>query len=464
MRNAEPPVERLIAEKAASLRFEDLPENVVRLAKVAVTDTLGVGLAGTREPVARAAADLVTSTTEAPGSATVWATGSGSAPQGAAYANGVACHALDWDDYMHPMHGHCSAVLLPVCWALAESGDADGRRFLEAFVAGYEVNGMLGRVLATPHYEKGWHSTSTIGVIGAAAAAARMLGLTVEQTAHALGIAASHASGIRVNFGSMTKALHAGHAARQGVTAALLARRGVTASAEWLLGPNGYLATYGGQMGPAEAAESIRAHTFDTFVIEGPVGLVQKPYACCGSSHAAVEATIALVEEHDLTPERIDAIEVHVDPLLNKTLIHHDAANALEGRYCLEYTIAVAAVDRAGGAAQFSDESVGRPEVRALMPKVRRIADRRNGPEARFAAEVVIRSGGREFRRFQEHQPGHPSHPLTEAQRAAKFAAAVRPVLGDRADELRLRTADLEHVTAWRELADLILLPTAVPA
>ena len=461
---AEPPIERLIAEKASSLSYADLPPNVLRLSKIAIADTLGVGLAGTREPVARAAADLVTSTTEAPGCATVWATGSGSAPQGAAYANGVACHSLDWDDYMHPMHGHCSAVLLPVCWALAESGDADGRRFLEAFVTGYEVNGLLGRVLATPHYERGWHATSTIGVIGAAAAASKLLGLTVDQTGHALGIAASHASGIRVNFGSMTKSLHAGHAARQGITAALLARRGVTASAEWLLGPNGYLATYGGQMGPAEAAESIRAHTFDTFVIEGPVGLVQKPYACCGSSHAAVEATISLVEEHDLTPERIDAIEVHVDPLLNKTLIHHDAADALEGRYCLEYTIAVAAADRAGGAAQFRDESVRRPEVRALMPKVHRVADRSNGPEARFAAEVVIRSGDREYRRFQEHQPGHPARPLTEEQRAAKFAAAVAPILGDRTAELRRRLADLEQVTAWRELADMILLPAATPA
>jgi 2-methylcitrate dehydratase PrpD len=460
---AEPRIERLIAEKATSLRFADLPPNVVRLAKVAVADTLGVGLAGAREPVARAAAALVT-TAPRPGVATIWATGDGAAPHDAAYANGVACHSLDWDDYMHPMHGHCSAVLLPVCWALAESADADGRRFLEAFVTGYEINGLLGRVLATPHYEKGWHATSTIGVIGAAAAAARLLGLDADRTAHALGIAASHASGIRVNFGSMTKSLHAGHAAREGLAAALLARNGVTSSADWLLGPNGYLSLYQGLMGPDEAAESIAAHDFGSFVIEGPVGLVQKPYACCGSSHAAVEALISLIEENDLTPDRIDAIEVHHDPLLNKTLIHRDAHNALEGRYCLEYTMAVAAVDRAGGAEQFSDESVHRPEVRAMMAKVSRVPDRSNGPEARFAAEVVIRSGGREFRRLQEHQPGHPSRPLTEEQRDAKFAAAVRPLLGDRAIELRARIARLEQATSWRDLADLILLPTAARA
>ncbi len=276
-----------------------------QLADAAIADTLAVGLVGLSEPqVGIARATLLTSAQ--PDAVPTWSPAEQYSVPDAAFLLGVACHSLDWDDYMHPMHGHCSAVLLPVAWLLTEQRDGSGADLTDAYLTGYQANYLVSQALGHAHYRHGWHATSTVGTIGAAAAAARLLGLDQQQAGHALAIAASSAGGIRANFGTSTKALHAGFAARNGVQAAQLARAGAEGSADWLLGEHGMQPAFSGDRAGDDAARAILAATEGSHGIETEWGLVQKPYCCCGSCHAAVEALIAVVERHDLAGNEID--------------------------------------------------------------------------------------------------------------------------------------------------------------
>src|SRR5437762_11546265 len=230
-----------IAEFIAKSRWEDCPAEAVDAARRAILDCLGVMLAGSVEPAARIVTDIARSEGGAP-IATVVGTPLRTGAVWAALANGTAAHALDFDDTNFAMMGHPTAPVLSAALAAGELALADGRVLVHAFLLGFEVETTLAEVLNPAHYEKGFHATGTLGAMGAAAAAARLLGLDATQTRTALAIAASQASGLKENFGTMTKPFHAGHAARSGVLSALLAREGFTASEQAIEGPQGYLA------------------------------------------------------------------------------------------------------------------------------------------------------------------------------------------------------------------------------
>ena len=222
-------------------RYEDCPPAAVDAARRAILDCLGVMLAGSIEPAAR----IVPEVARAEGGAPLGHRGGHGRRTGAvwaALANGTAAHALDFDDTNFAMMGHPSAPVLAAALAAGELALADGRAVLvHAFLLGFEVETTLAEVINPAHYEHGWHATCTLGTLGAAAAAARLLGLDVTRRVTALAVAASQASGLKENFGTMTKPFHAGHAARSGVLPALLAREGWTASEQAIEGPQGYL-------------------------------------------------------------------------------------------------------------------------------------------------------------------------------------------------------------------------------
>jgi len=218
-----------IAEFVTKSRWEDCPAEAVGAARRAILDCLGVMLAGSVEPAARIVTEIARSEGGAP-LATVVGTLLRTGAVWASLANGTAAHALDFDDTNFAMMGHPSAPVLSAALAAGELALADGRSLVHAFLLGFEVETTLAEVMNPPHYEKGFHATGTLGVMGAAAAAARLLGLDASQTRTALAVAASQASGLKENFGTMTKPFHAGHAARSGVLSALLAREGFTAS------------------------------------------------------------------------------------------------------------------------------------------------------------------------------------------------------------------------------------------
>jgi 2-methylcitrate dehydratase PrpD len=243
-----------VAEFIVKSRWEDCPPEAVEAARRAILDCLGVMLAGAVEPPAR----IIQRIAEAEGGAplaTVVGAGRRTGATWAALANGTAAHALDYDDTNFAMMGHPSAPVLSAALAAGELALADGRSLVHAFLLGFEVETTLAEVVNPPHYYRGWHATCTLGTLGAAAAAARLLGLDAAQTRVALGVAASQASGLKENFGTMTKPFHAGHAARSGVLAALMAREGWTASEQALEGPQGFFAVLGaGDLHPEHLA------------------------------------------------------------------------------------------------------------------------------------------------------------------------------------------------------------------
>jgi 2-methylcitrate dehydratase PrpD len=228
-----------------------------RRAAMAVCDTVGVILAGVREPAAVIVRETITSSSRGP--CRVLGTDLHASAEETAMANGVAAHAHDYDDMCFVSLAHPSCALAPAALAAGELAGSTGRAVLDAYIVGFEVEGRLGLVMNPRHYhERGWHCTSSIGMLGASAAAARLLGLDAGETVHALGIAASSACGLKENLGSMVKPLHAGMAARNGVVAARLAKAGLRASELTIEGPQGYLVAMDSQRPPSALADAVR--------------------------------------------------------------------------------------------------------------------------------------------------------------------------------------------------------------
>lgn len=398
-----------------------------QLAWASIRDTLAIGVAGMAEESVRHALSTVGPAPGAGAAARLWTTTTRLGLSDAAFIGGVACHALDWDDYTHPMHGHAASVLLPVAWHAVQSSGGGGAELLDAFLVGYQVDHLVALVMSHGHYRRGWHATSTVGALGAAAAASRVLGLDAPQVGHALAIAASSASGLRVNFGTPTKALHAGLAARSGVQAALLARSGMTASPDWLLGQHGMRDVMSGDLDDAAALLAVSDSVASgRHALETAWGLAQKPYACCGSCHAAVDALIALVSDNDLAADDIDVIELHVDPMVPQIMTRPDPTDSFAARYCLTWVMAVAAADRAAGPAQFAASALARPDVHALRARVLVMPDLTTTDEDRYAGRIVLRTrGGETLDRTVRHASGHPANPMSEAARDTKIRTAL---------------------------------------
>ena len=409
--------ERFIAQVAAG----SVPggPDARSLAVAALRDTLAIGVSGLRERSAQAVRSVLD---EVPNGVATWSGAQRYGVADVALLHGTACHALDWDDYMHPMHGHCSSVLLSALWGLAERDRRSGADLVDAYLVGYQVDWLASLVLAHSHYRQGWHATSTIGVLGAAAAAAHLLGLDADACAAALGIAASSASGLQNNFGTPTKALHAGLAARGGVLAAQLAGAGMTSSESWLTGEHGVLATFGGDVAASDAATVVRVGLAQHGITTS-MGLVQKPWTSCGCSHAAVDAVVSLTA--DLDVDDITGIEVHVDPAVTRTMRETVPSDEFDSRYSVSWVVAVAAADGMAGPAQFTAESIAREPVLALRERVDVVADLDVGDDDRFAARVVVRTLDGERETTVRHASGHPLAPMDERARVDKQRRAL---------------------------------------
>ncbi len=355
--------------------------------------------------------------------------------EAAAMANGVAAHAIDYDDMSPPMNGHPSAPLVPVLLALGALQGATGSQVLSAYLAGFEVEARLGRALNPGHYKHGWHATSTLGVLGATGAAARLLRLDASQTAHALGIAASRAGGLLQNFGTMTKPLHVGNAAAAGVAAARLAALGFTADAHILEARQGFFALFGkGDLKPVD------------FGPEGPIeletsGVALKLYPCCGGQHTSIDATLDLAEEYRFSAGDVAGVEVRITEMASQMLVHHNPSTPLEAKFSAEYGVAAALVDGRVGLAQFDPERVLAPDLRSVLSLVRVIVDPTIEPMGgRFPSDVaVILRDGRQVRRRVDIHRGQPERPLSREQIAGKFRDCSTRHLSEDAQELVIR-------------------------
>ena len=395
------------------------------VARMAMLDCLACIVAGSATAPARMALDLALAQ-GARGVAAVLGTRERLAPAPAAFANGVAGHALDFDDMTAIMIGHPSVVLVPAILALAQSRGLGAGAVLDAYVAGFEYATWFGRRMIPAHYDAGWHSTSSIGVFGATAASARLLGLDAESTLNALAIAASGTCGLRANFGSMTKSLHAGQAAETGVRAALLSAGGFTANSGLFDDAGGFFDLYGIQS-PQRYTLADGALEIDT------TGIGLKPYACCGAGVSAMDAAIDTFVAHAPGADDIVAIDCRVSHMATRIMPYTQAADGFQAKYCLPYCVAVALLDGRGAIAQFEDTRVARDDVQRLMQRVRVTADGAMAQgEGRFGIELrTSLANGRVLVESLDMPRGHPGRPLSDAELGAKFIDCAAPVLGD---------------------------------
>ena len=410
-----------LAERIAGVSYDALPAEAVHWAKVAILDTVGCTLAGSTEPCARIV-DRVTTGGSSGGACRIFGTDRRAGPLDAALINGTAAHALDYDDVSNTLGGHPSAPILPALFALAETRDADGRAFIAAFVAGFETETRIARGVNFFHYEKGWHPTATLGVFGAAAACCHLMDLPAEDIAVALGLAASFASGIKANFGTMTKPLHVGHCSRNGLLAALLAADEFTANPGALEHKQGFLRVFNG-VGNFDAEAMLRDWGSPWNIVQPGVGI--KQYPCCGSTHPAVDAMLLLVREHDVAPAQVERVDSWTHP---RRLAHTDRPepnSALDAKFSVQYCLARALTDRAVKLEHFMGDSFRDPAIGALLPRIHAAPhpDMRMDSGEHLGAEVrVTLTDGRMLtRRVQQAMGRGSDDPLPAALLEAKF-------------------------------------------
>jgi 2-methylcitrate dehydratase PrpD len=354
-----------IAAFGASFASAPLTDAQRHQAYRAMLDTIACAIAGRADDAPRLAAEYQRGFASA-GNATVWATGETMHPECAAFVNGVAAHVLDYDDVMTPMRGHISVAMVPALCALAQTTGASGQQFSTAYLAGFELMAKFARVMALPHYSRGWHSTSALGVLGATLACSVLLGLSEKQTSHALGLAVAQAAGTRQNFGAMAKSFQAGQCNAAAVRAALMAQSGFTASPDAIDGKFGYLALYASGEDVASALSALGTAPLEI----DAMGIDIKKYPCCYAIHRALDGLLAMRKSHALTPANVTKITITNSAGGLDALLPLPPVNGLQAKFNMAYCMAAGLTDGAIRLASFDDAQVMRPEIRALLPKV----------------------------------------------------------------------------------------------
>ena len=423
-----PPVTRFLAERASAIRFDDLSETAVTVARQCILDWFAVTIPGAAEPAVRILSDDVLADGARP-VASLAGLPQRTSTLNAAMINGTASHALDFDDVNMAILGHPTVAILPGLLALAEETGASQDAVLAAFVAGYDVACRTGALMSPGHYGHGFHATSTVGSVGAAAACAHLLKLDAETTAVAYGIAATEASGLKSMFGTMCKPLHAGLAARNGLQAARLASRGFSSRPDALECAQGLAATQSADFNPEEAMKDAQ---LDHHIANN----LFKYHAACYLTHGAIEAGKALRAAHSVSSNAIKSIEIQSAPVADQVCNIARPDTGLEAKFSLRLTVAMALAGRdTSGIATYTDDLTREPE----LVRLRDLADVSfsEGFGEAEAKVTIVTADGRRFDAM--HDSGLADRDLARQGRKLeeKFDALVNPVLGPRSHELR---------------------------
>ena len=430
-----------LAERAASVRLRELPEDVAERARHALLDWFAVTLAGSEEPAPRIVFEAVSDVAGESGCTVVGRTLRLPARE-AALVNGTASHALDFDDVNMRSVCHVSAALLGALLALGEQRDVSGGELVAAYVAGYETACRVAAAIGPEPYLRGSHTTATAGAFGAAAGCSRLIGLDAAATAHALGIATSGAAGLKRSFGTMTKPLHAGRACETGVLAAELAARGFTSGAEAIEGEQGFAAISGVACdAPAALAEPpagwhLRENLF-------------KFHAACYFAHSAIEGVLALRRRHGVTADRVSAIRLHLGEAERGACTIPAPASGLEVKFSIAHLAAMALLGR--DTTRIGDGAAGDDEAVAVRKRVELTEAREGATGTRV--ELVL-ADGTVLEAEQDVTVPEPDLARERTRLESKFDVLAVPVLGEqRSGELRGLIADAERRSV-RELAD----------
>jgi len=425
-----------------------------------IVDGIGVMLAGSRTECVKKLSDFV-SGKGGKESSTLIGFGFKACPSDAALVNGTSGHADDYDDTqlsaspdrIYGLLTHPTVPVLAAALAVGEIVGCTGREFLEAFIAGFEVECKLAEAIRPEHYERGFHTTGTMGAFGACAASTRLLGLDEEGLRYALGITASLASGIRANFGTMTKPLHAGMAASNGVVAAMLAGRGFTSDRDALDGRWGFMNILGNGADPERIADKLGS----PYSLVYP-GASIKMYPCGSLGQPSMDALLEIVSEEDLRPDEVKEIRVRAGPNILEPLRYSRPIDGLQAKFSLQFGLAGILTRRRAGLREYTAEVVNSPEMREAMAKVKTVLDSEvasmGTDKMRSIVEVTLQEG-RVLSRFADTARGTPEKPLKDIELDSKFMECASFVLDEEKVEDVLkkirgieRSRDISRLTA----------------
>lgn len=400
--------------------YRKLPRQVIHQAKRCFLDLIGVSLGGARQPVAQILIKTMRETGGKP-EATVLAHGFKTSILNASLINGAMAHALDFDDTHIGSIIHPSAPVIPAVLALGERLKSPGKSALESFVIGYEVETRIGLGLGSKHYNRGWHTTSTCGRLGAAVAAGKLLGLSSLQMCRAMGLAATQASGLRLAFGTMTKPFHPGKSASDGLLAALLAKNDFTCPTNMLEGAKGFAEALG------DSDTNLKRMIKDLGGKYEILNNTFKPYAACLLTHPTIDGVFELKNRYRLKAEEVDEISCEVARFCLDSAGQKEPKTGLAGKFSIYYCAALPLTAEAAGEDQFTDKKVQSLQMVALRKKVRaRINPALKETEARV---TVVTKDGKKYSTFIDKPKGDPRNPPTDSDLEQKFRALAANVL-----------------------------------
>ncbi len=413
-----------------NMSYERIPQDMAEKAKFFIMDLLGVTVGGSVEPAGRVLRELA----PAPagnGAASIIGSTQKTTPDWGALVNGTSGHALDFDDVNEPMYGHPSVPVLPAALAVAEALSLGGKALIESYVIGIEFAVKLCHAMNPGHYQHGWHSTATMGSVGAAVAAAKLYGLRGEQLRSALALGCTQAFGLQQNFGTMTKPFHAGKAAQNGVMAAMLANRGWTGDQAIFEAPMGYFHVF---CGPGEwRADEFVKRLGRPLVIDDS-GIIIKKHASCAFSHPAVDAALEVAANPKFDPSMVERIEGQILPLNNQILLHRRPKTGLEAKFSLEGCLAISLIDAKLNLKSFTDNSILRPQVQAMIEKVERTVVESPGGKPQDFGPATVRvflGEGDVLEATVKDAKGTPQNPMTSGEIEGKYRDCCSGVLAE---------------------------------
>ncbi len=437
------------------LREKMISEPLKAKAITHVTDGLAVMLAGSRTECAKKLATYALKETRL-STSTLVGFKTKTSPTLAALVNGASGHADDYDDTqlasskdrIYGLLTHPTVPVLAAALAVGEQVSCSGSELIEAFITGFEVECKMAEAINPKHYRRGFHTTATIGAFGAFAAAATLMGLRGEELRCGLGITASLASGIRVNFGTMTKPLHAGRAAMNGVTAMTLAEMGFTADQNALDGQWGFFQV----LGDGYDKDNIMGKLGKPYSIVDP-GATLKMYPCGSLGQPSMDALLEMVREHGLTQDNVKEVRLRAGPNILEPLRYQMPVNELEAKFSLQFGLSSILLEGKAGLREYTDEYVNSPKVQQMMRRVRTMHDselaRMGTDKMRSVVEVEL-DDGRVLRRVAEDARGTPEKPLREEDVYSKFMECSSFVLGE--EESRTMYEEVKRITEYSDI------------
>lgn len=425
---------------AQYLHFSNLPDGVIATVRRCILDGLAVSLAGSEQPAFNIIHRYLKTIGGNPQARVIGDAGLRLPVHLAALLNGVAGHATDWDDTqlsespgrVYGLLTHPTIPPLSAALAIADMvGGVDGKTFMTSFISGFEIECKVAEAINPDHYVKGFHTSGTVGTFGAAVCASKLLGLDTSGITRAIGIGASMAAGIRANFGTMTKPLHVGRAAENGVTAAMLSREGFTADTEGLDGQWGYLAVAGRGGNP----ELVRGRFGNPFSIISP-GVSIKPYPCGVLTHPSMDAMLELMRTHKLNHAQVRRVKLYAGSNILGPIRYQRASHELEAKFCMPFLLSAIIIAGKAGKSEFTDEFVRSPPVQDMQRKVETVLDpeieKLGFDRIRSRVEVETVDGRILVGEADENYRGGPHKPLIDAELEDKFRDCAAGLLSDK--------------------------------